>query len=247
MMSVIVNIKLLLLCDVQQGGLWMCYHIDDLHPETEKDLLPSLATLEERSLGTLYGEALLQKNIPMVGMDQSNVDVLQSPDSGIHSSMMDVDMEASWVRVDEEGGVSGNGVDPDDIVMEMDDNGEAMPGSPGTPPRAQEVPCRKQAGDFRGMHLGFRTMNLSQALKSTPDQRGGRPIDGSGDTSEACLDVDSLIRKCIHKAAAMVKDYEPDTDRKTKRVQMLLKLLNTSAGNMISQVSLFPEKFSVRF
>jgi len=40
-----------------QGGHWMSYHIDDLHPHTER--IPSLITLKDKSISSLFGAALI--------------------------------------------------------------------------------------------------------------------------------------------------------------------------------------------
>ena len=48
-----------------------------------------------------------------------------------------------------------------------------------------------------------------------------------------CLNIDSLIYKCIHTAASMVRDYEPDTPRKVKRISTLLKLFEVKKGRYI--------------
>jgi hypothetical protein len=207
----------------------MCYHIDDLHPETEKDLLPSLAIMEEQSLGTLYGEALHQKKIHMV---ESDMEEIQSPDYGLpdgdHPASMGVDDMAA-VRLDHEDDMSDNPIDTSDIEMELDEDEVLL--TPKSSSRAQEVPCRRDAGDFQMVDAGFQAMNLRQARDCL--ERGSvRQRRGSGDAAAACLDIDALMHRCIHKAAAMLKDYEPDTNRKTERVQILIKLLHTTPGNI---------------
>ena len=137
-----------------QGGRWISYHIDDLHPESEKNCLPLLSSLEGKSIAALYKEALQVVNVPSSDM-QNNMNV--PLENSIHTATAS----------------------------------------------SEDFMLKKQLTDGDKLQT---------------------------DHLITCLDVDNLVYRCIHKAAAMVKDYEADIERKTGRVPILLQLLSRKRG-----------------
>jgi len=70
-------------------------------------------------------------------------------------------------------------------------------------------------------------------------QPTGTPDSGDDDNS---LDIDLVIRSCIHTAVAMLKDSPNELrQRKTHRLQLLLSLLGDADGTEISEI---PFKFN---
>jgi len=67
----------------------------------------------------------------------------------------------------------------------------------------------------------------------------------SSEPSVTHLDVDKLLYRCIHKAAAVLRDYEADRARKTERVSILLRLFQRQQGDRIISHIVISSKYCI--
>jgi len=201
-----------------QGGRWISYHIDDLHPENTRNQLPMLSSLERKSLAELYEEALQILDVPIDDTQKNN----------------DVQLESDITNVAQ---------NSDDLQWQGEEDADSMDSNDSTAYRSevvpevggmvQEVPCRMESGDLCTVHsdLSENILNEDSILTKQLTQVHRLPA-----PLITCLDVDNLVHRCIHKSAAMLMDYEADTGRKTERVPILLDLLSRKQGNNIIDI-----------
>ena len=201
---IIITLLFLLLL---QGGRWISYHIDDLHPENTRNQLPMLSSLERKSLAELYEEALQILDIQL--------------ESDITNAAQNSD-DLQW-----QGEEDADSMDSNDSTAYRS---EVVPEVGGM---VQEVPGRMESGDLCTVHsdLSENILNEDSILTKQLTQVHRLPA-----PLITCLDVDNLVHRCIHKSAAMLMDYEADTGRKTERVPILLDLLSRKRGNNIIDI-----------
>src|SRR6218665_599709 len=177
-----------------QGGKWMLYHIDDLHPHDER--MPSLMALKGRSLGTLFAAAADAKDTPDEPMDEENEEVLETMED--FSALEDADEE------------------PMDINrMTSEDEREPM-----------DITTMPSEAEGERLDDGFEMLAQMQRRKA---QEGVKFVKEKLESPETALDVDGIIRSCLHGAAAMLKDATKEEAlklRKTHRLQLLMDLLS---------------------
>ena len=167
-----------------QGGKWMSYHIDDLHPHDER--MPSLMALKGRSLGTLFAAATAAKDTTGEPMEMEEVEQMEEVVESIE--------DFSTL------------IEPDEEPMDID------------------TMASKAARE--GIGNGFELLAQMHRKRA---REGVKFVKEKLESPEAALDVDGIIRSCLHGAAAMLKDATKEEAlklRKTHRLQLLMDLLS---------------------
>jgi len=69
------------------------------------------------------------------------------------------------------------------------------------------------------------TVTNARRKEATQAFQFGRQIMENHSSADDRLDVDTIIRNCIHSAMTMIKDKDSCRGRKTSRLQLLLSLI----------------------